>query len=191
MTEAERLAERLEEKAHNHTQDDIAEWSYMTEAATLIRAQSARIAALEDEVKALSGMLEEADRHAQQGWEKRSRHWARGASEMDFGGLGGIQDGRALNTSDLFEMAVEAALGERIRADDSVAVDMWCALANVDWRHDNGDTACYSFRAAGDLVAAVRGTGNYMDWYCSGDYPAVTSEIEVAMAELGWHPEDY
>lgn len=47
MTEAERLAERLEEKAHNHTQDDIAEWSYMTEAATLLRAQSARIAALE------------------------------------------------------------------------------------------------------------------------------------------------
>lgn len=70
MTEAERLAERLEEKAHNHTQDDIAEWSYMTEAATLIRAQSARIAALEDEVKALSGMLEEADRHAQEGWGK-------------------------------------------------------------------------------------------------------------------------
>ena len=53
MTEAERLAERLEEKAHNHTQDDIAEWSYMTEAATLLRAQSARIAALEDEVQAL------------------------------------------------------------------------------------------------------------------------------------------
>lgn len=70
MKEAERLAERLEEKAHNHTQDDIAEWSYMTEAATLLRAQSARIAALEDEVKALSGMLEEADRHAQQGWGK-------------------------------------------------------------------------------------------------------------------------
>lgn len=51
MTEAERLAERLEEKAHNHTQDDIAEWSYMTEAAALLRAQSARIAALEDALR--------------------------------------------------------------------------------------------------------------------------------------------
>ena len=79
MSEAERLAERLEEKAHNHTQDDIAEWSYMTEAATILRAQSARIAALEDEVKALSGMLEEADRHAQQGWEKAFKALGKGS----------------------------------------------------------------------------------------------------------------
>lgn len=79
MKEAERLAERLEEKAHNHTQDDIAEWSYMTEAATLLRAQSARIAALEDEVKALSGMLEEADRHAQQGWGKAFKALGKGS----------------------------------------------------------------------------------------------------------------
>lgn len=77
--DAERLAKRLEEKAHNHTQDDIAEWSYMTEAATLLRAQSARIAALEDEVKALSGMLEEADRHAQQGWGKAFKALGKGS----------------------------------------------------------------------------------------------------------------
>ena len=79
MSEAERLAERLEEKAHNHKQDDIAEWSYMTEAATLLRAQSARIAALEDEVKALSGMLVEADRHAQQGWGKAFKALGKGS----------------------------------------------------------------------------------------------------------------
>lgn len=48
MSEAERLAEWLEEKAHNHAQDDIVEWSRMVETAALLRAQSARIAALEE-----------------------------------------------------------------------------------------------------------------------------------------------
>lgn len=79
MSEAERLAEWLEEKAHNHAQDDIVEWSRMVETAALLRAQSARIAALEDEVKALSGMLEEADRHAQEGWGKAFKALGKGS----------------------------------------------------------------------------------------------------------------
>ena len=112
-----------------------------------------------------------------------------------YGGLGGIMGGRQLDSTDRFEVAVNKALGDQIRADDKTAGAMWCALANVDWTHVDGDTASYSFRAAGDLVAAIRGSGDYIDWYCGGflvgedygtDYPHVRDDIAAAMLAEGW-----
>jgi hypothetical protein len=104
----------------------------------------------------------------------------------DYGGWGGLWDGRGINKDDAFEMAVNRVYGDLVRANDGAACDVWCALANVDWKHESGDTASYSFRAAGDLVAAIRGKGMYIDWYCCGDYPRVTSEFAQAMANEGW-----
>lgn len=96
--------------------------------------------------------------------------------------------GRYLNQDDDFEMAVFRSLGNLIRENDDVARDMWSALANQDWISENGDTASYSFRAAGDLVSAVRGRGNYMDWYCSGPVGIVTDIIREALDKEGWKP---
>jgi hypothetical protein len=103
-----------------------------------------------------------------------------------YGGLGGIAGGRGIDPQDEFEMAVERALGSWIRGSRENAALMWCALSNVDWFHKNGDVAGYSFRAAGDLVAAIRGEGDYMDWYCSGPYGYVDEYISDAMEKEGW-----
>ena len=103
-----------------------------------------------------------------------------------FGGIVGVPDGRDLDTGNLFDVAVNRCLGDAIRADDAVAREMWFALANVGWQHTNGDTASHSLRTAGDLVAAIRGKGNYMDLYCCGQDGVVSVRIADAMAKEGW-----
>ena len=117
---------------------------------------------------------------------------------MDYGGLGGLVECRPINTHDTFEMTIARLFGDRMKLDtnisgwtcpddvNSICADLWSALANVVWKHINGDTASYSFRAAGDLIAAIRGQGNYMDWYFSEPYATVSDEIARALASEGW-----
>jgi hypothetical protein len=109
-----------------------------------------------------------------------------------FGGLGGSFDPVPLleYADDLFVLAVEHSLGTQIRTIPGMGIDMWSAMANQDWVHENGDRASYSFRAAGDFIAAIVGNGCYMDWYCSGPYPQVSAVIRLAMATEGWAPEE-
>lgn len=105
---------------------------------------------------------------------------------MEFGGLGGVVGGRKLNTADAFETAVQRALGQEMKSDETLCREVWSALANVDWKHENGDTASYTFRAAGDLIASIIGKGDYMDWYCSGPYAVISERVEKAMLAEGW-----
>jgi hypothetical protein len=107
----------------------------------------------------------------------------------EYGGLGGVPGGRPMDGSDAFEMAVKRCLGEALK-DDHVAAELWSALANQDWHHERGATAGYSFRAAGDLIAAIRGEGDYLDWYCCGPYAVVSERIATALAAEGWYPDD-
>ena len=93
---------------------------------------------------------------------------------------------RPLDTENPFEVALNRALGDRIRESDDVAAAAWGALSNVDWTHESGATYSASFRQAGGLIAAIRGEGGYMDWYCSSEAGSVSPEIHDAMGKEGW-----
>lgn len=117
-----------------------------------------------------------------------------------FGGMGGITNGREFDPEDLFEAAVMSAMGEELRKCEparcwypkhvNLANELYAAITNQDWIHENGDTASYSFRAAGDLIAAVRGEGNYLDWYCSAAEGQVSERVRELMAREGWRPTE-
>lgn len=102
---------------------------------------------------------------------------------------GGIEGGRPIDSSRPFEAAVEWVLGEAVLASNETAIALWSALANTRWRHANGETVLYSYRAAGDLVAALRDEGDYLDWYCCGVAGNVRTEIAAALAAEGWTSE--
>lgn len=90
-----------------------------------------------------------------------------------FGGMGGFSgllDFHENYSVDEFACALRDVLGEQMKADDEVCAAVWCALVNVEWEHkEDNHTAGYSFRAAGDLIAAIVGRGDYLDWYCCDD----------------------
>lgn len=95
------------------------------------------------------------------------------------------------NTSSLLE-AIDQLFGERLRAGDGdLGTRLWCALVNTDWV--NGETRILlTFRMAGLLLANVIDSDDYMDgWYlASGEYAKPDEEIDGALAELGWTPEN-
>lgn len=107
----------------------------------------------------------------------------------EYGGLGGIKGGRAINLADRFETDVAALLGGKMMESSDLCRRLWGSLANCDWTNADGDTASYSFRAAGDLIAAVLARGDYMDWYCSAPAGRPDPEIAEAMAGRGWTVE--
>jgi hypothetical protein len=54
----------------------------------------------------------------------------------------------------------------------------------------NGYTATYNTQAAGDLIAAIRGVGDYCHWddNCRV-YKSIPGMILKMMAEEGWSPD--
>ena len=69
--------------------------------------------------------------------------------------------------------------------------ELWSALANVDWIHDDDPDkkGCgYSFRAAGSFIASILPDSNYMEWYCASPDKVVSNRIAEDLANKGWKP---
>ncbi|MGH2876473.1 MAG: hypothetical protein ACRDLV_09500 [Solirubrobacteraceae bacterium] len=82
------------------------------------------------------------------------------------------------------------ALAGRLRADDAFADELYCALCNADWEHDDGSEWHGSWRYAAGLVADLRELDEcYLDFYCSPRCAegTISERVAVAMAQLGWH----
>ncbi len=95
-----------------------------------------------------------------------------------------------------FERDIEELFGDKMRSSDEACENMWSALANVSWHHPDHtewdpifnevETAGWSFRGSGAMIARVIGRGDYMDWYCSGPYCTVADWIEEGLKSRGW-----
>ena len=82
------------------------------------------------------------------------------------------------------------ALAPRARDDDAFADELYCALCNADWVHDDGTEWHGSWRYAAGVVADLRDRGEcYLDFYCSpsGGEGAISERVAEALAALGWH----
>src|SRR3954451_14568128 len=79
-------------------------------------------------------------------------------------------------------------VADRARDDRAFAVDLYAALFNASWRHDDGtDWPGGTWREAADVVADLRARGeDYLDFYCSGGEGEITDRIASAMWAIGW-----
>lgn len=81
------------------------------------------------------------------------------------------------------------SLAERVENDETFAHDLYGALCNTRWVHAGSDVP-YSFtwRAASELVADMRGTPDLFEYYCAGGEGAVSEDVAYALERLGWTP---
>ena len=67
--------------------------------------------------------------------------------------------------------------------------DTWAILQNITW-------SC-TWRYAGGIIADIRGSGDYLDWYCSGGFMhgpdwemaeegCIVPEVEHDINNIGW-----
>jgi hypothetical protein len=111
------------------------------------------------------------------------------------------------------ELLLSEHITQKCQNSKSYSQNLYAAMCNRDFQRNNTwpiltdqKWSC-SWRHAGGIVADMRGSGDYIDWYCSGignddagygldARPAtgyvpegkVTEEIELDLNQLGWRP---
>ena len=98
---------------------------------------------------------------------------------------GGKNTTRAVDGDDEFEHTLDELFNRGLAEDQKLAEELWAALANIEWRKGE-QRILYSFRAAGDVVAALLGEGTYLDWYCCATPAVVSRRVADALLSRGW-----
>ena len=63
---------------------------------------------------------------------------------------------------------------EKVKSDKVYAQHLYAAMCNNDFQRNDvwpiltGKTWSCSWRYSGQIIAKIRGEGDYLDWYCSG-----------------------
>ena len=80
----------------------------------------------------------------------------------------------------------------KVRNSDDYAKSLYAAMCNNDFIRLEvmpilkEETWGCSWRYAGGIIADMRETGDYIDWYCAGNESEVTEEIREDLLKLGW-----
>lgn len=99
----------------------------------------------------------------------------------------GLQGQFEQDCRDLFRDKIIADFNQNVPEGEGVGDKLWGAMSNVVWtKAGQSYYLGYSFRAAGDVIAAIIEHGDYCNWYCSGRYGYVDPEIGEALASRGW-----
>ena len=81
---------------------------------------------------------------------------------------------------------------DKVRGCHYYAQWLYAALCNNDfiknepWTILKEETWACSWRYAGGIVANMRESGDYIEWYCSGQEGTVTDEVRTDLLRLGW-----
>lgn len=113
-----------------------------------------------------------------------------------------------------FDLVQCDSIVAKVRANRIYAQNLYAALCNTEWQEQDAwevlqdHTWSCTWRTAGAIVADIRQSGDYTDWYCSGSMTShpdddlgtasyktrrgfrsegdVSPEIEHDLAEIGW-----
>ena len=112
-----------------------------------------------------------------------------------------------------YDLRSNKHLCDKVRASDTYAQNLYAAMCNIRWQKREvlpilkDEYWSCTWRSAGGIVADMRGSGDYIDWYCSGIYNAgddgeahdphyeqmkfvpegtVTEEISNDLYDIGW-----
>lgn len=99
--------------------------------------------------------------------------------------------GESLNMED--DLRKSRLMSDKCKMSDSYSQNLYAALCNNSFSKGGRSWGC-SWRHAGGIVANLRESGDYIDWYCSGMADVdgfvaegmITDEISFDLYSLGW-----